>query len=101
MSRELNIFSNPSVTQSVGLLEGSRPTIPKRKPVPSSQAYEWIPQARNADHREHEEHEKAFPQGARKSKTLRTLSILCDAVITILPGAFIGIFLESPANVQP
>jgi hypothetical protein len=68
MSRKLNIFSNPSVTQSAGLPEGSRPTIPKRKPIPSSQAYERIPQARNVDHGEHEEHGKAFPQGARKSK---------------------------------
>ena len=100
MSRELNIFSDPSVSQSAGLPEGSRPTIPKRKPIPSSQAYERIPQVR-PNHGEHDEHEKVFLQGARKSKTLKTLSILCDAFITVLPVAFIGIFLESPANVQP
>ena len=100
MSREFSIFSNP-VAQSAGLPEGSRPTIPKRKPIPSSQVYERVPQARYTDHGEHEEHEKVSPQGARKSKTLRTLSILCDAVITILPIAFIGNLLESPARAGP
>jgi hypothetical protein len=99
MSPDLNIFSNPSVVQSAGFSDCSHPTIPKRKPIPSSQTYERAPQTTNTDYRELEEHENVFPQKAKKSKSLKFLGVLFEALITILPVAFIGICLGSLANV--